>query len=126
MAGPSLSEGCIASVELICAEHLQRTLLACDEATAFQRIVAQAVVLQGGRWGFEQHYALGGGGHRGYPLDYAIAQPGVWKSLKGAVRADRVLERRERFMQKEGGLLHRIAVASRGIRESGASLYPSS
>ncbi|RNF24075.1 uncharacterized protein Tco025E_02594 [Trypanosoma conorhini] len=123
MAGPSSAEGYIVSVELICAEHLQRTLLACDEATAFQRIVAQAVVLHGGRWGFEQHHALGVGGHHGFPPGNGMAQQDVWKASRGAVCADRVLERRERFMQNEGSLLRRIALASRGIRQSGAALY---
>ncbi|KAF8288151.1 hypothetical protein BCY84_10854 [Trypanosoma cruzi cruzi] len=117
------SEGYIASVELICAEHLQRTLLACDEATAFQRIVAQAVVLHGGHWGFEQHHALGGEGHRGFPLKTIISKRDGRRVSRRTQKIDPVLERREEFMQNEGTLLRRMAAASRGIRQRGAALY---
>ncbi|KEG11641.1 hypothetical protein DQ04_02411060 [Trypanosoma grayi] len=119
MATPTSADARVGVVELVCAEHLQRTFLACDEATAFQRIVSQAVVARHGQWTFEQYR----------PSGSVVLQQGAvdtWGALKnytvgGDVR--RVLERRDEFRRNEGLLLCRMATASKGIRHSAAALY---
>ncbi|KAH9582016.1 hypothetical protein LSM04_002794 [Trypanosoma melophagium] len=102
-------------VELVCAEHLQRTLLSCDEATAFQRIVSQAVASRHGEWGFEQHN------------HYESNVEEIRESRRlGMDDTHFSLVKRDTFMRNEGELLKRIAVASKEIRRTSAVLYPSS
>ncbi|RHW68603.1 hypothetical protein DPX39_100063400 [Trypanosoma brucei equiperdum] len=133
MAGPSNAECHIAVVEIICTEHLQRTLLMCDEATAFQRVVSERVASSGGKWTFEQYdfmlrHVVGDGDGDGDARNcrnehlLALLREAGGERCWGGITA--ALRRREEFMQKEGLLLRRIAVAAKGIRRSGASLYP--
>ncbi|ORC93064.1 uncharacterized protein TM35_000023900 [Trypanosoma theileri] len=103
----------VAIVELVCAEHLQRTLLSCDEATSFQRIVSQAVACRRGEWGFEQY------NHHYNRID------GMRECEKmGMGDTPYSLIKRDAFMRREGELLNRIAAASKEIRRTSSVLYP--
>nr|CCC51380.1 conserved hypothetical protein [Trypanosoma vivax Y486] len=121
-----------ATVELMCSEHIQRTILTCDEITAFQSIVARAIVSHCGKCGCVAERAplpplsfREGDASAKRLRRLFFPETGDDRNEEWVRDLDAKLRRKEEFMCNEGRLLRRIAAASQNIRQSGLSLYES-